>query len=180
MDIAVCDVLALIDMAICVTPQQRLLGRALYSHLFLLGLTERVSSIRHESRHLPQPRTPVIMGPGRSLSSGGAMRRPGGRDDVACVARSHRMHCLAFSFQTAAPRAAPSPRLRRESWGEGDSPHARTRGESPSPEAFGFDLSPQAGRGDERGCSARANADSIFKQPRPSLRANGSRECAPP
>jgi len=44
-------------MAICVTPQQRLLGRALYSHLFLLGLAERVLSIRHESRHLPQPRT---------------------------------------------------------------------------------------------------------------------------
>jgi hypothetical protein len=89
LDIAVCDVLALIDMAICVTPQQRLIGRALYSHVFLLGHAERVSSIRHESRHLPQPRTPVIMGPGLR------------RDDVACVARSHRMHCLAFNFQTA-------------------------------------------------------------------------------
>ena len=30
---ASCGVLALIDMTICVTPQQRLIGRALYSHL---------------------------------------------------------------------------------------------------------------------------------------------------
>src|SRR6202011_5857824 len=34
-----------------------------------------------------------------------------------------------------------------EGWGEGLFPRIRTRGESPSPEAFGFDLSPQAGRG---------------------------------
>jgi hypothetical protein len=27
-----------------------------------------------------------------------------------------------------------------------------TRGDAPSPEAFGFDLSPQAGRGDELAC----------------------------
>src|SRR5882757_3727158 len=38
--------------------------------------------------------------------------------------------------------------------------------ESPPHPALRADLSPQAGRGDERGCSARANADSIFKQPK--------------
>jgi excinuclease ABC subunit B len=49
----------------------------------------------------------------------------------------------------SAPHAgrAPSPRLRGESRGEGRSPRVQTRGEPPSPGAFGADLSPQAGRG---------------------------------
>jgi len=34
-------------------------------------------------------------------------------------------------------RSSPSPRLRGEGWGEGDSPRVRIRRESPSPEAFG-------------------------------------------
>jgi hypothetical protein len=91
-------------------------ARALFPPL-LLDHADRVASVRRESGRLPQPRTPVIMGPDRSLSSGGAMRRPGGRDDVACVARSHRMHCLAFSFQTAAPRSCSHPLV--ASCGEG-------------------------------------------------------------
>src|ERR1700676_4080513 len=53
---------------------------------------------------------------------------------------------------------APSPRSSRgEGWGEELCRQARTRGESPSPEAFGFDLSPPAGRGDR----TPADADSI-------------------
>ena len=91
-------------------------ARALFPPL-LLDHADRVASARRESGRLPQPRTPVIMGPDRSLSSGGAMRRPGGRDDVACVARSHRMHCLAFSFQTAAPHSCSLPLV--ASCGEG-------------------------------------------------------------
>ena len=46
---------------------------------------------------------------------------------------------------------APSPRLRGEGWGEGDSPRIRIRGESPSPAAhlsMRVGLSPQAGRGE--------------------------------
>jgi hypothetical protein len=39
-------------------------ARALFP-LLLLDHAERVSSIRHESRQLPQPRKPGIMGPGR-------------------------------------------------------------------------------------------------------------------
>ena len=47
-------------------------ARALFPPL-LLDHTERVASMRHESRHLPQPRTP-IMGPGLR------------RDDASCGA----------------------------------------------------------------------------------------------
>src|SRR5258707_8542770 len=46
--------------------------------------------------------------------------------------------------------ASPSPRSSRgEGWGEGLSLHERRSRRVPSPEAFGFDLSPQAGRGDQ-------------------------------
>jgi hypothetical protein len=53
------------------------------------------------------------------------------------------------------PTTSPSPRLRGrderssllEGWGEGDSQQGWTRGKSPSPEGFAFDLSPLAGRG---------------------------------
>jgi hypothetical protein len=41
-----------------------------------------------------------------------------------------------------------SPLLRGEGRGEGLLQQVLTRGYAPSPEAFGFDLSPQAGRGD--------------------------------
>ena len=41
-DTASCEVLALIDVTICVTPQQRLIGRALYSRLFC-SITRNVS-----------------------------------------------------------------------------------------------------------------------------------------
>src|SRR5580765_7434826 len=52
-----------------------------------------------------------------------------------CMGSSHSLHQL------------PRPALAGRGWGEGLSPQHWTRGESPSPEAFGFDLSPQAGRG---------------------------------
>jgi hypothetical protein len=95
-----------------------------------------------------------------------------GRRIVWCVRIQRIAIDSVFKQRRRVP--APSPRLRGEGRGEGDSPHVLTRGESPSPEAFGFDLSPQAGRGDERGCSARANADSIFKQPSGIGSARGS------
>jgi len=54
---------------------------------------------------------------------------------------------------------SPSPRSRGEGWGEGDSRHIKTRGESPSPglHEMQSDLSPQAGRGRS---NARADFDS--------------------
>src|SRR5712692_5011378 len=62
-------------------------ARALFPPL-LLDHAERVSSIKHESRHLPQPRTPVIMGPGLR------------RDDASCGAFAPN-EFLGFNFQTA-------------------------------------------------------------------------------
>jgi excinuclease ABC subunit B len=60
---------------------------------------------------------------------------------------------MAVMDDPSARAVLPSPRLRGEgaraqaSAGGGDSRKARTRGESPSPDRFAVDLSPQAGRG---------------------------------
>jgi hypothetical protein len=70
-------------------------ARALFPRL-LVDHAERVVSVTHESRHLPQPRTPVIMGPGRSLSlQRDRLHRP--HQLPACAPRLCES-CLAIPF----------------------------------------------------------------------------------
>ncbi len=126
------------------------------------------SQIRARLRRRRRPQLHRRRGPGAIGDDAGDRQHRSRRQHAGVCGDGTEFSAAEFGAVRVLP---PSPRLRGEGRGEGDSPHVLTRGGSPSPEAFGFDLSPQAG---EVMNADALRADSIFKQPRPSLRAERS------
>jgi len=82
-----------------------------------------------------------------------------GRGDTTVVDAYLSPILRRYVAHVAEELSSPSPRLRGEGRGEGDSPLVRTRGESPHPDRANArsDLSPQAGRGEDHSFTFRTS-----------------------